>query len=1641
MKKLFKTLFVISFLGMALSACNNSGLDGLLNYSDEWTYDAAAHWHACTDAGHEDAKDGVAAHTFDKGVVTPATFEADGYTTFTCTVCGYSYKDNYVKKTAHSYSTEWSVDAEHGTHYHACTDEGYTNLRSDEAEHDYDLGVITPATFEAPGYITYTCKVCGHKDTRAGEDQLEHHYSTEWSQSATTHWHACTDAGYENLKSGEANHDYQTTTIPATHEAPEYEIHECKVCGYSYTTEGGEPVEHKFSTDWSYSHAQHWHACTDTGYENLKKDTANHTYGDPVVVPATFEKQGYTRHTCTVCGYHYDDNYVDVLEHNYSSSWTHDADKHWHACTDTGYETLKADEGLHTWNAGEITTNPTESEPGVRTYTCTVCGRTKTEVVPPTTHHYSSEWSNNSAQHWHACTDDGCESVDELENHKYDVGVHTDATYEHDAYTTFTCTKCGYSYAEIEENSKYEFSSESHFTYALNSNASGWIITGTDSFFNGQTIYIPRTHTEEVLGESKTLPVVEIAEGAFLGSECFKLVTSDNLEKIGKSAFAEAPFLHTVEIGKDVQNIQSNAFTNCYRMTEIFNQSLLNIKVGSSTYGGIARNALKVVTSADQRGTISDFDDNFYYYTAANNDKYVAYYANPGDIKNNVNIANVVGIKAYAFQNVANVHGITIGDTVTEIGHHAFVKSGLESVSIPETVAKVGDNAFEKCTSLTSATVLNTVVGNYQFAGCANLASATAANATSIGNGAFEGAGISAFTVAESVTSIGASAFASTPLKSINIPASVTEIGEGAFYNCEKLATLTVDGGNTHYSSENNVLYNKDKTTLLVYPAGISLISVSVYLVPSSVTTIESNAFYKAKFASVSLPSTVTSIGPTPFRLAENLKGIAINGDAGVGDKYDESAVLGSAYAVWNGVLYTKDFNTLIAFPAKLATTMYQPAAPTRVIADSAFEGAADLEFLFLGSTSGDCVSKIGINAFAGCTHLYQLKMIAGGTSFGLNCFGTYDADPAKNTAIAVKTLDFMGTSASNFKLLNGGTSNLHLAGVDKVMCTDVGAGNAGSYLQWNSATEEYDIVDPFGFELPDGITTIVGQSYATTAVKSIVIPASVKKIEAQAFAQCASLETVTFESGSQLESIGDQAFAQCGKLTSINLEACTHLESVGLQSFAQTGLLSVTIPASVKTIGNQAFAQNVSMSSVAFAEGSHLEKIGDQAFAQTALLSVTIPASVKVIGEQAFAHLLVENGELYSAGDIKAHENKLYTCIEDTGVWEDAKWTLVYHAFSEESTYAVDAYVIHDAKLYKCTTAVTEAGEWNADNWHLESADAYGEFAADHVYKVDDYALKDGDLYKCTVSNGDWDASKWHLNSEHILQSLTFEEGSQLCFIGKQAFGNNTELASLTLPVNVTNYAKDAFSAFSDESKYSLYDFVEHDDKVYICTKAVDEAGAWDDSNWTLVGVVGETNATINVLIVGEQAFGLCTSLQSVSTTGNGKLSVGKQVFGYCDHIQIANFSSCASVSLGENALAGCTSLAYLILPDTFSLGVAPLFGDFLLSNATSEQLVQVGYPAGLSTLPIFVVGDPTTANDSMQTSLAATGQACAVVYMIDTNDDGELDTIVYTIKGELSFYKESASAEEIAYATANGFTWWHFVNGVPTIWTTPAP
>ena len=131
-------------------------------------------------------------------------------------------------------------------------------------------------------------------------------------------------------------------------------------------------------------------------------------------------------------------------------------------------------------------------------------------------------------------------------------------------------------------------------------------------------------------------------------------------------------------------------------------------------------------------------------------------------------------------------------------------------------------------------------------------------------------------------------------------------------------------------------------------------------------------------------------------------------------------------------------------------------------------------------------------------------------------------------------------------------------------------------------------------------------------ALKNITIPASVETIGESCFANCYELESVTFEEGSKLTAIGDNAFDCC------------------------EALKSITIPASVETIGQYCFGWCSALESVTYEEGSELTAIEGHAFhGCSALNSITIPASVGTIGESCFASCFALESVTYEDGSI----------------------------------------------------------------------------------------------------------------------------------------------------------------------------------------------------------------------------------------------------------------------------------------------------------------------------------------------------------------------------------------------------------------------
>ena len=175
----------------------------------------------------------------------------------------------------------------------------------------------------------------------------------------------------------------------------------------------------------------------------------------------------------------------------------------------------------------------------------------------------------------------------------------------------------------------------------------------------------------------------------------------------------------------------------------------------------------------------------------------------------------------------------------------------------------MGQGVFVGLSALESAVLPdNTVIGDYAFFHLATLTSVTFGKGTgTIGSNAFAGTGIKNLSITEGFTSIGKEAFLScTALAAVTFPASLTSIDATAFNGCSALAQLSLNEGSNSFALENGVLYNKDKTEIILMST-----TLTSFELPASFT---SDAFLQALKANTGLQSVTVAQGNTAYQAA-----------------------------------------------------------------------------------------------------------------------------------------------------------------------------------------------------------------------------------------------------------------------------------------------------------------------------------------------------------------------------------------------------------------------------------------------------------------------------------------------------------------------------------------------------------------------------------------------------------------------------------------------------------------------------------------------------------------------------------------------------------------------------------------------------
>lgn len=207
----------------------------------------------------------------------------------------------------------------------------------------------------------------------------------------------------------------------------------------TFATEGAT-VSTKCVHTYTYadsSDTQHTCTCTKCGYVTQ----ANHTYGVGVIKAgddSTCTATGFTTYTCKDCSHEDRKNDVAMKPHSYGA-WTKvDDNTHNRTCPVCSASDTPV---AHSWNDGVITTDPTHTETGVKTYTCSDCLAQKTSSVPVNPEHTWGSWEKYSAeQHKHICSVGG---ETEYGDHVWNAGVVTKkATCKEEGIMLYTCTEC-----------------------------------------------------------------------------------------------------------------------------------------------------------------------------------------------------------------------------------------------------------------------------------------------------------------------------------------------------------------------------------------------------------------------------------------------------------------------------------------------------------------------------------------------------------------------------------------------------------------------------------------------------------------------------------------------------------------------------------------------------------------------------------------------------------------------------------------------------------------------------------------------------------------------------------------------------------------------------------------------------------------------------------------------------------------------------------------------------------------------------------------------------------------------------------------------------------------------------------------------
>ena len=421
-----------------------------------------------------------------------------------------------------------------------------------------------------------------------------------------------------------------------------------------------------------------------------------------------------------------------------------------------------------------------------------------------------------------------------------------------------------------------------------------------------------------------------------------------------------------------------------------------------------------------------------------------------------------------------------------------------------------------------------------------------------------------------------------TKLRNVRLGSSVDTIEEGAFGGNQNLTAFDVDSLNPNYTSDDGVIYNADKTELVLFPGGKG----GEYTTLPTTTKIRRRAFYYNNvLAKVNFNKDLEVIDGDAFQATTELKNITFEAPARV-KSIGTFAFQGSGLTELNipASLQTVDWSAF-GF-SKLKKITVADGSQLQSINKEAFNGCKDLEeFTFEGSST---LNKIQKDAFSGDDKLKSFVIPEKVTVLERGAF---------NGASGLETITFKQPATM----------------------TIIGEGA----FQGAQALKK--------IELPSTVTTISKDAFNTcSSLTEVVIPASVTTIDATGFQECAKLEKFTVDNNNPVYSSVDGFLLSKDKKTLVSFppaKANTYytmlpptIETIGKQAFYFVQALeNVTIPEKVKKIEDFAFDRVGNLNTIAFLGKTPITDVAASAFNPANVDKTKIDLSVRKDSKAAF--------------------------------------------------------------------------------------------------------------------------------------------------------------------------------------------------------------------------------------------------------------------------------------------------------------------------------------------------------------------------------------------------------------------------------------